>query len=256
MKLAITFFLICIHISFINAQDIECPKPQIIGVFEQNGYQIIYPFGWSESGNFAYILQDLNLNESSDYVFKAVIQNMKSDSVLWYKDIVFSADDNPDIHWDCECDYTIDGDVDYMKKYNHSFLEKVIWPKHKNEIITAIEDFNIKVDPQSLLKLSDLAKSKIMIEEIKSKYEDYCIEKYEIVLKENNKVKKVVYSYHTPKDQNLCGKNSSGIWYRDFSVEGYFKSPFDDQIAIVVFEKTNGYEETFEKPFLVGTNFL
>lgn len=252
MKFLIVFFLFSIY--SINAQNIDCPKSLIIGDFDKNEYQIMYPFGWSEGGYFAYILQDMNQKESADYTFKVIVQNMKTDSIAWSKDIIFNYDDNPNVKWECDSNPSVDSASDYIKKYNYCFLEQILWPKYKEEVEIELKKYNISINSQVLIQSTELLKNKIKIDEIKTVYDDYCVDKYEIILKENEKIKKIVFSNDSQKNNTLCG-SSNQIWYRNFSIKGYFKSPFEDRVAIVVFETTNGYEETFETPFLVGAKF-
>lgn len=75
---------------------------------------------------------------------------------------------------------------------------------------------------------------------------DYKIRLYSEDIKE-----KIIYHWYC-KDEK-CLKNSN-LLYRRFIVKGYFKSPFENRIAIIVFKEKNGYGEIDEFPFAVGKN--
>jgi len=217
------------------------PKPVVVGDTITNNYQVIYPLGWSEDGIFAYIHQDINiLSASQDYYYYVTFQNMETNEVLWHEKIEYKL--GPNQHFPVD---------DTM--YNSAFFKLVIWSSYYSETEKKIIQYKIKREDAVLLSTTNLPKGiSIKETETKNDSDSEISVRYNIKLFKPHKFKPV-YNYDCTRMEDPCNLNES-IWYRTFAVKGYFKSPFENRIAILVFKETNGFEEPYEYPFLVGAH--
>jgi len=223
------------------------PKSVVIGDVSANNYQVIYPLGWSENGVFAYIHQDINvLGATEIYFYTVIFQNTKNNEILWAKYIKY--------------DFEIEGNLENFKNYvsddtlyNYAFFKQAVWDSYGQDIEDKLKLYNIEKADSNLHKITNLPKDISLKEsETKNDSDSEISVRYNIKLFKPHKFKPV-YNYDCTKMEDPCDVNES-IWYRNFTVKGYFKSPFENQIAILVFKETNGFEEPYEYPFFVGTH--
>lgn len=217
------------------------PKLVVIGDVSANNYQVIYPLGWSENGTFAYIHQDMNVLSSEEiYSYTVIFQNTKTNKTLWVKHIVsnlesynhFPSDDTP---------------------YNYTFFKLVLWDSYGQEIEDKLKLYNIERGDSDLHEVNDLPNGfSIKEKETTNDSDSEITIGYNIKLFKSYQFKSV-YDYNCTRMKDQCKVNES-IWYRNFVVKGYFKSPFENRIAILVFKETNGFEEPYEYPFFAGVH--
>lgn len=237
IKILITNSLLLLIALSVQAQTIKCPTPVIVG--DADNYQVIYPLGWSIKGNFAYIHQDINTLATTDiFLYKVIIQDTKTNKILWSKTI-----EDSDYHNDLVTH--IPGDE---TRYNYAYFKLVIWQKNKKEIKKKLNEYNIKMYDTFLRNIAGLSDISIKEKEIKK---GDVTEDYEVIMYNTEKFK-TVYKYECKQTKKACDDES--IWYRTFAIKGYFKSPFGSRIAIIIFKIENGFEEPFEYPFIVGTH--
>ncbi|KAA1241020.1 hypothetical protein [Aquimarina sp. RZ0] len=117
-----------------------------------------------------------------------------------------------------------------------------------------LTEYKIKPTNLSLNNISKLQEEGITVDEksniINSKNGTVTTD-YKITLYSKNIKEKIVYHWHCQEEK--CSKNSL-LSYRRFMIKGYFKSPFENRVAIIVFNENNGYGEIDEFPFAVGAN--
>ncbi len=217
------------------------PKQIVVGDVSTNNYQVIYPLDWSENGIFAYMHQDMNVLSSVEiYSHTVIFQNMETNKILWTKHIV----SNLEIYNHFPSDNTL---------HNYAFFKLVLWNLHGQDIEDKLKLYNIERGNSNLHKITDLPKRFSIKENKTTNDNDSKITiGYDIRLFKPYQFKPV-YDYDCYKVNASCNLTES-IGYRHFTVRGYFKSPFENRIAILVFKETNGFEEPFEYPFFVGTH--
>ena len=241
-KIVITIILIYLTSFSVNGQYVG-PKSIVVGDTITNNYQVIYPLGWSEDGVFAYIHQDINpLGAAEIYFYTVIFQNMKTGKILWILNIEYDLENNNDNRYH----YSEDGTT-----YNYAFFKQIVWNSYGQKIEDKLKLYNIERTDSSLHKLTDLPKD-ISLKESGTKNDSEISVRYNIKLFKPQKFKPV-YNYDCTRTKDSCDVNES-IWYKTFAVKGYFKSPFEIRIAILVFKETNGFEEPYEYPFFVGTH--
>ncbi len=255
MKYYFINILFCLNFFQIQAQSIDCPKPIIVGEGNQNNYQVIYPLGWSEKGDFAYIHQDINAYAGGGgFQYNFIVQNMKTDEVVFEKGFYYN-NNNVEYTWKS---YSTNIDSLANKKmafFDYAFFKTIVWSKIRVEISDAITKYKIKTTYLSLNNVLDLKEKGITIYEkiINNPITDHFTIDYKIILDSEAKGKKMIYHWHCDDKDKSCLNN----YYskrRYFVIKGYFRNPFENRIAIIVFLETNGYGEINEFPLLVGAN--
>ncbi|KAA1241021.1 hypothetical protein [Aquimarina sp. RZ0] len=94
MKYYFVSIIVCFNVFWIQAQIIDCPKPVVVGNPMESNYQVIYPLGWSEKGDFSYIHQDINtVAGGGGFQYNFIVQNMKTDKILFEKSIYYTPED-------------------------------------------------------------------------------------------------------------------------------------------------------------------
>lgn len=238
MKKIVLITILVYLISFSVKAQYTGPKPIVVGDTSTN-YQVIYPLGWSNDGTFAYIHQDMNDFATRDnYYYTIHIQNMKTNKTLWSKQ--FKSDLENYKHF--PADNTL---------HNYTFFKLVMWDRIGGEIKAKLNQYNVEIENGSLHKVNDLPKD-ISLKETATKNDSEITTRYNIRLFKSDKFK-LVYGYDCTRTEDPCDVNKS-IWYRTFALKGYFKSPFENRIAILVFKETNGVEEPYEYPFFASTH--
>ena len=218
------------------------PKPVVVGDSITNNYQVIYPLGWSEDGIFSYIHQDINpLGTAEIYFYTVVFQNMKTNEILWTLNIEYNFENNNHYNYHYSPDDT---------PYNSAFFKQIVWASYVQKIENKLKLYNIERTDTSLQKLTDLPKE-ISLKESEEKELEFT-NQYNIKLFKNGKFKPV-YQFDCKRVKEPCNADET-IWYSEFKAKGYFKSPFENRIAILIFKETNGFEEPFEYPFFVGAD--
>ncbi len=253
MQYYFIIFLFCLNIFCVKAQSIDCPKPIIVGKASDSNYQIIYPLGWSEKGNFSYIHQDINvLAGGGGFQYYFIIQNMKTDTTVFEKR--FYGDPNEGKYkWE-PFSTNIDS-IAYkeMAYFDYAFFKTITWPLNGGEISDILALHKIKTTHTFFNNTLDLKKKNITIDE-RSSFDNHTLTTdYKIILNSKTKGKKTIYHWHCDAKCKALSKNDYPD-YRKFVIKGYFKSPFENRIAIIAFREVNGYEEIEEFPFMVGAD--
>jgi len=240
MKISVSIAIFFLTFSTLHAQ-YTCPKPVVAGDTISNTYQVIYPLGWSKDGVFAYIHQDMNMLSTAEvYFYTVIFQNMETNKVLWIKKIEYNLENNN------QYQYSTDDTL-----YNYAFFKQIVWNSYGQDIGDKLKLYNIDRADSSLDKVGNLPKD-ISLKETATKNTSELTTHYNIRLFKSDKFKPV-YNYDCTRTENSTD-DSESIWYRTFAVKGYFKSSFENRIAILVFKETNGFEEPYEYPFVVGTH--
>ncbi len=241
-KIVITTILVYLTSFSVKGQYLG-PKSLVIGDVSANNYQVIYPLGWSEKGIFAYIHQDMNvLGAAEIYFYTVIFQNMKTNEIRWTLNIEYNLENYNHYHYSSD-----------DTSYNYAFFKQIVWDSYGQEIEDKLKLYNIEREDSSLHKVDDLPKDISLKEsETKNDSDSEISVRYNIKLFKPHKFKPV-YDYDCTKIEDPCDVNET-IWYRTFTVKGYFKSPFENRIAILVFKETNGFEEAYEYPFFAGTH--
>ena len=237
----------------IQAQVIDCPTPIIVGNPYESNYQVIYPLGWSDEGHFSYIYQDINvLAGGGGFQYNFIMQNMKTDKILFEKRIYY----NPENAYDWEPFSTKTDSLAYEKMayFDYAFFKTIAWSKNRHQILDSLTKHKIKPTHLSLNNILILQEKGITVDEksnIDLSKNGTLTTDYKITLYSEDIKEKTIYHWHC-KDEN-CSKNNN-LLYRRFKIKGYFKSPFENRIAIIVFKEKNGYGEINEFPFAIGAN--
>ena len=253
MKYYFVSIIVCFNVFWIQAQIIDCPKPVVVGNPMESNYQVIYPLGWSEKGDFSYIHQDINtVAGGGGFQYNFIVQNMKTDKILFEKSIYYTPEDG--YVWK---PYSTNIDSLAYKKgayFDYAFFKTITWKKNRHQVLDVLTKYKIKPTNLSLNNISKLQEEGITVDEksniINSKNGTVTTD-YKITLYSKNIKEKIVYHWHCQEEK--CSKNSL-LSYRRFMIKGYFKSPFENRVAIIVFNENNGYGEIDEFPFAVGAN--
>lgn len=253
MKYYFVSIIFCFNSFWIQAQVIDCPKPVIVGNPNEGNYQVIYPLGWSEKGDFSYIHQDINaFAGGGGFKYNFIVQNMKSDKILFKKNMYY----NPEDGYVWKPRSTKIDSLAYKKGayFDHAFFKTITWNKNRHLILDVLTNYKIKPTNLSLNNISKLQEKGITLDEksntVTSK-NGTVVTDYKIKLFSKNIKEKIIYHWYCKQEK--CSTNSP-LLYRRFMVKGYFKSPFENRIAIIVFNENNGYGEIDEFPFAVGAN--
>ncbi len=257
LKHKMKYFFISIIFYFnvfgIEAQTLDCPKPVIIGNPSDSNYQVIFPLGWSEKGNFSYIHQDINvLAGAGDFQYNFIVQNMKTNKILHKKEFYYNSESK--YFWK-QFSTKIDSLAHKkMAYFDYAFFKTIAWNKNRNQIYDILAKYKIKLSNQVFKNMLNLQEKGITVDEksnlVNSNNRTVTTD-YKITLQSKSKEKKIVYHWYCKEKK--CSKNSN-LMYMRFIVKGYFESPFKNQIAIIAFKETNGYGELDEFPFAVGAN--
>jgi hypothetical protein len=245
----ITLFF-CFQCSF--GQDYQCPDPLVIGDLEANNYTVIYPFGWSKNGHFAYIQQDINgLSEAEYFRYEFHIIDINNADFNWN-----SADEAPyyskeygaDSLFSLKMD-TLDLGSDY---WYSNVMKLIVWPEWKKQIIAALEEKKIaqmKVDYEEFVDGSCWGFEMSEIQEFSGEG-DMVMILYELNHVEAGQMRKCFSAVGELNEEGLgTDVHGNEIWYRSFRFEGMIKSPFESDnrpYIILIIESTDGHEEPWE----------
>lgn len=184
------------------------------------GYPAFRPIGWSEDGRFAYI-RSRTMDGRGGTVFDYVILDAVTDEIAWYR-----SDDSFD--WEA---FQNDPDYDYDRE------PEIAWERNGDAFLGALEDFNIQVGAGVDLRrfkfqhrgvaydatvTTTAADPPEMFDELES---------YEV---------RVIRSDGTSK--RITGSDEV-LGYRMW-IAGYFKSPFEDRILVVIGREQYVFEGT------------
>lgn len=240
--------VICLNSFGKQISIVDCPEPLIVGNPNESNYQVIYPLGWSESGDFSYIHQDINaLQGGGGFEYHLIVQNMKTDKILYRKSIYYDPEDG--YIWK-PLSTAIDSLAHKrMAYFDYAFFKTIAWSENKNKILEVLNKYKIGLTKLPLNNVLKLKEKGIKIEEKSNSanLNQYMTIDYKISLYSNNIQKKVIYHWYC--QEAICSEKSS---YKQFMIKGYFESPFENRIAIIVFMQDSGYEEKDEFPFAVG----
>lgn len=237
-----------------NAQiDTLAPSFEIVGDYYANNYSVLYPLGWSESGNLAYISQHVNgLGGAQIYTYDFAI----TDSQGWGNLITESTTYNLEIDtsfWSHHQEFSDAGDTTY---FGYEFMTRVYWDFHKSHITKLKNHYSIDLTENQYLKdLSELKNQGIQLEVSKESDTIEVIrvdKKYSISITYNGQTQKI-YSFYNPVDENgwtrdFWGNEVDLLYYQ---IEGYLKSPRSNNYFLFVHEVTMGFEEPAEKVHLI-----
>jgi len=175
-----------------------------------------YPLGWSRAGKFAYYLEPPD-EECGCYFAELVIQDMRTDKVLWRKR--YSSENLQDPESQTLEKYWRSMRKQFETKLNYYRIEPqknfdLLFPtvKHADDILTPKIAVDIKMDET----YADVTGNVIL------------------TLHSNKKGAKTLYKKTYRKNE------STG--FRAAEVSGMLKSPFGPRVAIVVVETLRGWE--------------
>lgn len=174
-------------------------------------HERIYPIGWSEDGDFAYV--SLPPDEACGCLFfDVIIQNMVTDQILWH------------------LKYNDEGEGDNLQS---------AWWKHKNDIIKNLKEN--KIIPKNRIKLLNFPYT-MNNTTFDKKYDiEYTVDAdfgFDVVKQQKLTViaddtkSKTIFNY-TEDDYSMLLHSE---------VLGFLKSPFEERIAIIMLNKQRGYE--------------
>lgn len=213
---------------------------QVVGTLPA-GYSVVWPMGWSETGLFAYVVQDVNpLAAALMYHYDIVVRDMVTDSVVWHDRISYNFEDSSDSDYGFSWD-DLPADT---TPYGRAFWECIVWPRHQSRIDSILEELGIVRQTHEIEPIDQMARHGCAVEGTVRDSVEHCVTHYEVICAKANR-SKTVYRYR--------GESCPG-WYRAFRIIGFVKSPFEQRAAILLFRVVDGYEETFEYPLFVGVD--
>lgn len=211
------------------------PVPRQLVVGEMQERQILYPIGWSEDGKFSWVWYNQNLlSGASIHEFNFQVQNMVTDKILHADAITYDFEENDEAYYGIEAEYS-----------DRTFFEKVVWKQKGNEIIKQLEAMGIPIRHAALKPVEGLKKMGYELREKKEADEGFT-SKYSLILSNGGK-EKVIYN-------SGLNTKTRETEYLNYQIMGYFKSPYENRIAILLFRMEDGYDESFEYPILVGAH--
>ena len=187
--------------------------PEVVKYYKQSDEYLqdkLRPIGWSKDGNFAYITEPAD-EACGCYRMTITIQDMDTNEKLWT--------------WDFES-------MDYEKTLEDIWEEKseMFHSKLNKHNIIPQDNFNIK--PREFTYNGD--KYKIQLNKVTQKDPYYNIEKVikgDISIKGPNG-KKHVKTYEESGSPMILGA----------VIQGHFKSPYEEKIAVIYKRERKGYE--------------
>ncbi|MBN4071421.1 hypothetical protein JYT72_02805 [Crocinitomix catalasitica] len=232
-----------------TAQNYSCPASFVIGDKEANNYTVIYPFGWSKDGFFAYIAQDINgLSEAEFYRYEFHLINTNSDKTEssrpeYYKAYEYGMDSVFTLKMDTLTHF---GDM-----WNSAVLRNIIWPEWKRVIKPVMKRHGIV---QSKLEFEKFDDSKVFGFEFMEVQEfgegGYCMVKYFLDYVDKDSTYSLFHLYGEVNEDALCQDQwGNEVWYNRYDFQGLIRSPFETRAQPylrIILQSTDGHEEPWE----------
>jgi serine/threonine protein kinase len=200
-----------------------------------------FPIGWSRDGKFAYV-EENNSDVVSEYYFDLYIQDLVTDKVLWHWNFTVSEEDNN--QEDQKAGFKTDDDNDanrrkVWKKYSQINVNKLNEYQIEPIDITTLEQFPLKISNNSG---SFSLKNQTYNNPASGFTEILATSVYFTV---NGTEKKRIFSQ----------KYATGVseWNGHLSnqIPGFFKSPFENRIALFLLDEYNAWETYSEWTFTI-----
>lgn len=196
---------------------IESKPENITHTYHPRG---IYPVGWSENGFFAFVIQ-LSMGEVGVPKYEFVIMDLVTDEKIYYEKVDIERVAN-----------YFNGD---SQSYNKIVNDRDIWLIESTNFRKALENNNVIYMQSPLLKFDNSSYNIKIEHDIYSEENLSTIRSFSIFLiNKDNKYKKV-----TNNDLSFDITMSRNI---GTSCYGYFKSPYEDRIAILYGIWDTGWE--------------
>ncbi len=253
-KLIVTIALLITYSNYSIPQNYTCPDAFVIGDQEANNYTIIYPFGWSKDGYFAYIAQDMNgLSEAEFYRYEFHLVNTNSDKPESSKPEFYEA-----YEYGIDSVFTLKMDtlIHYGDMWNSAVLKHVVWPEWKRVIRPVMKKHAIV---QSKLEFEEFTDSKVFgfeFSEVQKFGGDdgYCMGEYLLHYIKNDSDYELVNIKGEVNEDGLCYDQwGNEVWYNRYDFLGLIRSPFETRAQPylrVILQSTDGHEEPWENLFI------
>lgn len=236
------------------SQEYDFPHYRIIGDYESTEYTVMYPIGWSKTGLFAWIHQDVNpLSAAMIFKYDVIIQDLRNNKEIWSQSIEYNAELNPELldKIDLADDTTL---------FGYSFFCDYVWNENYDQISKKMKEFEIIQDSVKVRNIPFIHEGWILTEEtVTNPDEPGCTVSYTVSLqRQGTKILKVLYQFsQAPNEDNMCtDPYGNSVFYLNFEIRAYFKSPFEDLYVLYIVQSAQGYEEPWEYPFLIGYRHL
>lgn len=231
------------------------PNYEIVGAYEANGYTVMYPLGWSKTGSFAYIYQDINVMGGAEiYKFNLIVQEHGNEVPLKEVEVVYN------LEYDSVRAFV---DSLYVRRsgdttnFNASFLQSVYWTEYEDSVKSILNEYKIiREDRAFVYPLTKLTDVRIEIIENKKTDTELVLQVdtfYEISLNFKDE-QWVTYSRTNEIIEDKDGVlDFLGNWtdFLTYTIEGCVYSSYQDKLFLYVHETTMGFEEGAERIVLV-----
>lgn len=231
------------------------PKYEVVGAYYGNGYTVMYPLGWSKSGSFAYIYQDMNVMGGAEiYKFNLVVQEHGNEVPLKELEVVYNLEYDS-VRASIDSVYShMEGDT---TMFDASFFRSVYWTEYKDTVKSILGEYKIiREDRPFVYPLTKLTDVRIEIIENRKTDTDLVLQVdtfYEISLNFKDE-QWVIYSKINEIIEDKDGVlDFLGNWtdLLTYTIEGCIYSSYQDKLFLYVHETTMGYEEGAERIILV-----
>lgn len=238
----------------LNAQiDTNAPSFQIVGDYFGNNYSVFYPLGWSESGNLAYISQNVNgLSGALIYSYKLGVTDNQGWGNLLNEVTTYNLEVDTSF-WSHHQEFSEYVDTTF---FGYGFMKNVYWDFHKEQIAKIMSHYNIIYGKDNyVLPLSNLKSQGITINLTKETdtIDVIRIDKSFSINIEFNGTTKNICAFNNEVDENgwtvdFWGNHTDLLYYK---IEGFLKSPHTNTYFLYVHEITLGFEEPAERVHLI-----
>lgn len=176
------------------------------------------PIGWSRDGKFAYATEPSD-EACGCYFFKIFVQDMVTDEILW--------------------SWSYSSGVDESTQNTGTTLEQV-WLKMQKEFSQKLNQYQIQtVRYDRVTKLPLQENGKLIKFDIRNRFgnldQDYRVAYTKIYRTISGAPEKLLFSGNFGNSSDYLGVLSNGI-------AGCLRSPFENRVALLYFEKNWGYE--------------
>ena len=262
MKQYLLLFSLFLSVS-LNAQNENIspvPHYEVVGCFSCNNYTVLYPLGWSENGDFAYIYQDVNgMGGAYIYHFQLIIQSAGGvEDFLYSEMITYNLEDDSTYHHyeDKLFDVSSEDDTAW---YATSWMSTVLWPEHGERIDQILEDHKIKrYDEQAVYSLQHFEDRSMRYYQVPDPdtLDGWRIdERVDIYYQMSDDPETLFFTIENKLDEDGMTFDHSGKYKIDllfYQIEGVIRSPVIDNLYYVyLVENTFGFEELAERLILI-----
>lgn len=256
-SIGIALVFICFWIK--GAAQVDAPPHyDIVGSWQDNNYTVIYPLGWSKTGDFAYIFQDVNgMGGAWIYTFDLIIQKSGTNEPVYLKEYVYDLEQ--DDAYTKYADYTDSlFDPDDSTYYVTAWLKNVLWPEHHLEIDKVLKSYAINRTTSAEVKaLVELEKEgfQLIIQKETDTVNAWRVDsKLELCYVKNKGEKVRFYELMNivNEDGLVVMENGYDLDLLFYTIEGFIKSPIKNEYFFYIHKNTLGYEELSEELMLIS----